>query len=789
MIYEIYINNQQFTCLYESIDNEKNIPNIIGFPGLIFINKETYADSSKIYYKLNDLIEVKINLNNKIIFEKLFPLSISLKRLRDLLKQNINSNFKFTYNNNIIQIQEEYSFCLKNIIKNNIIYLYDNEFTFFDEKQINENKNNIFDSEVEKDKMNNFGNLQIFDNKEQEQEEKEPKQIKPEDGKKEKQQKNNINENSERDQQIPEKSIDIEYELHNRNNNFGKIKINPEVSLNVLREKIINLIPRRTVFLMNNTKLDPSKEEKIYVKDIAKQNIIEFEFPVEDKNETMEIEIFLNGKPYIKKEYYLHIKLKFLRINLKLDKLHRFLFKGKILSTDQENQITLDELCYKEPKCLLIKVEENKSDNNELSIKNINLNNNFNLEKKVIKNTFRANEDYDVWIILGKEKSGKTTFIDCLFNYLSDVKIENKYRYSIESIKKPFYEIYDIQGIITSQKIRIFEFAGFSGELNEDKQINENIKKVIKTLKEVKLICFIISGNETRLTDDLKNIFSNIWNIFAVDIKSNFIFIITNCDAKQPPVIDCIKESNFSKFLPKPIENIIFKFNNSYLYEINQKDFWNIGVSNYVRFIDTVNTKENISMNLTKYLISFDFKKNSKIFLESIYKSINYNYFFSILKNINSNEQINIDIPFDFIDTEKICAGCKKKFTNNFCYCGSTRYREQQIQKNKISLKNLKKNNKLFVECFNRYKYNLKDQIIYSAGLYKDLKNYYNSKLYKNNTLENELGEMIDKNDSNKNFLIKEILRQESLYKEYLNGKYQNQIDYKNYLNNILNIQ
>ena len=48
---------------------------------------------------------------------------------------------------------------------------------------------------------------------------------------------------------------------------------------------------------------------------------------------------------------------------------------------------------------------------------------------------------------------------------------------------------------------------------------------------------------------------------------------------------------------------------------------------------------------------------------------------------------------------------------------------------------------------------------------------------------------MIDKNDSNKNFLIKEILRQESLYKEYLNGKYQNQIDYQKYLNNTLNIQ
>lgn len=123
-----------------------------------------------------------------------------------------------------------------------------------------------------------------------------------------------------------------------------------------------------------------------------------------------------------------------MRINLKSNKLHRFVFKDKILCTDQENRITLDELCYKELKYFLVKVKENKSDNNELSTKNININNNFNSEKKVIKNSFRANDDYDVWIIVGKEKSGKTTFLDCLFNYLSDVKKENKYRYSIESI-------------------------------------------------------------------------------------------------------------------------------------------------------------------------------------------------------------------------------------------------------------------------------------------------------------------------------------------------------------------
>ena len=59
------------------------------------------------------------------------------------------------------------------------------------------------------------------------------------------------------------------------------------------------------------------------------------------------------------------------------------------------------------------------------------------------------------------------------------------------------------------------------------------------------------------------------------------LFIITNCDAKKPPVLDCIKESQFSFLLNESNNKMIFKFNNSYLYEKNQKDFWDIGISNF----------------------------------------------------------------------------------------------------------------------------------------------------------------------------------------------------------------
>ena len=71
------------------------------------------------------------------------------------------------------------------------------------------------------------------------------------------------------------------------------------------------------------------------------------------------MEIFLNGKFYNKKEFYSHIKLKFLRINLKFDKAYIFIFMKNILSTDDESEMSLVDLCHKDLKVYLTETKEN----------------------------------------------------------------------------------------------------------------------------------------------------------------------------------------------------------------------------------------------------------------------------------------------------------------------------------------------------------------------------------------------------------------------------------------------
>ena len=544
---------------------------------------------------------------------------------------------------------------------------------------------------------------------------------------------------------------------------------------------------------MEGKEIDPSKEENFSVKTIAKQNIINFKFPMEDKSDTIEIEIYLNGKTYIKKEFYLKIKLKYLRTNLKFDETYKIIYKDKALSEDEEKIMTLDELCYKELKVFFAKIKDD-NDNLKSSINKLNFSQTFLETKSYPKISFRSNEMPDILIIIGKEKSGKTTFINCLCNYINGIKFEDNFRYLIEAKKEKDYQVYNFHDKSYSQKIKVIEFPGFSGELEEDRLINGNIKKFIKTVNEVKSICFIISGNETRLTNDLKNIFSNVWDIFANDIKKNFLLIITNCDARQPPILDCIKSTEFSKFLS--IEKCIYKFNNSYLFDTYQKEFWDAGIAHYKELMDNINKKENISLNLTKKYIelNLEYHNNLRNFIDSTIKLSDYKNYFNNLKNISSYDNAsNIDIPFDYLEVNNLCSKCNSIFDTSMpCQqCGYNKNKVQKIQKKYATLKDLKRNNKLYLDCLNTYKTNIKKQNIDSALIYKSLKDFYKLKLFRNSSLKDEIKDNLEKNEIDKKILNQEINYQEILYNKYISesGPGQIKYEYKQFLEKTLKIE
>lgn len=110
---------------------------------------------------------------------------------------------------------------------------------------------------------------------------------------------------------------------------------------------------------------------------------------------------------------------------------------------------------------------------------------------------------------------------------------------------------------------------------------------------------------------------------------------------------DTINNLEFSKVLSIESDNFIFRFNNSYLYETNEKDFLDTSNSLFKEFMDVVEKIKKIYLNLTKNYIDLNnkFPENSKYFSDSIKKELSTKYYFNILKNINSyDKESNVEI-------------------------------------------------------------------------------------------------------------------------------------------------
>lgn len=577
---------------------------------------------------------------------------------------------------------------------------------------------------------------------------------------------------------------EIEYEIKNNDILICKIALSPEITLSELREKILDLIPRRSLFLKNEKAIDPSKEDSFDIKQIAVQKVIYIEAPNEDKYETMEIEIKKDGKTYIKKDYYLGVKLKSIRNNLKIDSSYKIIFKGKPLELEEENNITLDEYCYKELKVSFFNVKNNDFTNNVQKLNNIIL------EKKIYNNTFKNNDNFETWIFLGKEKGGKTTFINCLVNYCLGVRFEDKFRYIFKENYKNGYVKYDINGNSPSTKIRIYEFPGFSGIPEEDNSNIQKIEKFLKNIDKIKIICFVINEDETRLTDEIKVIFSTVLSLFGYDIKNNFIFLITKCDAKNPPVLDCIRSSIFSKILKQLPEPWFYKFNNSYLFETIQKDFWDIGNSNFKILIDNLSKKNNNSLEVTKQYINLknSYEENKNNFMTSLIKLQNIKFYINLLNKIYYYSNSNTAIPFQYMEEFTLCTNCNNIIKHSYCKngCPYDKIIIQKVKHEKISLKDLKNNNNLYQNCLSMYNNYYKNELITISDFYFQLKEYYKLQLIRNDFLQDDLKTTIDENkykEFKKEELLSLLKNVENLFSRFKTKG--NKENIKNFINSL----
>ena len=198
-------------------------------------------------------------------------------------------------------------------------------------------------------------------------------------------------------------------------------------------------------------------------------------------------------------------------------------------------------------------------------------------------------------LVIGQTGSGKTTLLNSLINALCGIQLHDDFRYIIidelaadSGIEDPnnqsksrtsFITAYNIDSINDNPPITIIDTPGFgdSRGLNFDQKIVQMIQDLFKNwIDTVDAICFVASASSPRLTITQRYIFDSIVSLFGKDIADNFIPMLTFCDGKDPQILASLldDESTFKKTIYPQIKDRTpwyLQFNNSAIFESNRE--------------------------------------------------------------------------------------------------------------------------------------------------------------------------------------------------------------------------
>ena len=236
-----------------------------------------------------------------------------------------------------------------------------------------------------------------------------------------------------------------------------------------------------------------------------------------------------------------------------------------------------------------------------------------------------------VLLLVGETGSGKTTWINGLFNYIHGMNWSDDYRVKLIEESRPDHR----QNQARSQTkevtpytinyqpwfrvpfaVTVIDTPGFgdTGGIQRDEEIIEQIRTFFTAtgkdgIDHLDAIGFVIQSSLARLTPSQNYVFNSILSLFGKDVADNIFLLVTFADGQKPQVISGINEAKFPY-------NSLFKFNNSALYVCSKENtedtdeyegnrrvdrmFWRMGTANYKKFMTIMETIRSKSLTLTE---------------------------------------------------------------------------------------------------------------------------------------------------------------------------------------------
>ena len=224
-------------------------------------------------------------------------------------------------------------------------------------------------------------------------------------------------------------------------------------------------------------------------------------------------------------------------------------------------------------------------------------------------------------MVIGGGRSGKTTTIDAMLNYIFGVQYENKFRFTranksdngingTECIN--YISIPNFAGSTLSHSLNIIDTPGV-GYKDRDPVVKKHICELLQRdgelmLQSLDAVCFVVPKSMANITGIQTEIFDFLLGMFGKDLRHHMFLLLTHAYPEEPLVIKTVEENNL------PFEKIL-QFNHASLFDSENdihESCWKMGQESLHSIFSFLSQDVSVSLSLTRDVL----QKKSKLEIE-----------------------------------------------------------------------------------------------------------------------------------------------------------------------------
>ncbi|XP_052399191.1 uncharacterized protein LOC127946564 [Carassius gibelio] len=384
-------------------------------------------------------------------------------------------------------------------------------------------------------------------------------------------------------------------------------------------------------------------------------------------------------------------------------------------------------------------------------------------------------------LLVGGTGTGKTTLIDVMINYMLGVQREDKVWFEITDDQSYYSQVHT-----QTRRITVYEFYlqespihltiidtpgyGDTHGVEKDKEIAESLLSLSKSaegIHKIHAVCLVIKATQTRISERELYIFDAVQSLFGRDIAENIILVLTHSRGTIPKnILTAVKEAKIKCAVNQQNQPVYFLFDNCQTEpadETNEmlKQSWDLTfteITGFFIFIENIKAK---SLKITQGVLEKRKQLETNISdLQSLNQKIDtkQNELKQAQEAVEQNkkdaeENKNFEYEVDVVYIEKVdidptvasvatcCTVCEENCHYPGCWWIGAVWRCSMMKNNHCTV------------CTNKchYSKHVKEAKIYERKTrtekktYKDLKNNYDVKIRKDESLVKKLEEELQK--------------------------------------------